>query len=177
MKSIAIDGYLTQKKLSVALEQITDSSWSGNEFKLPGFRYRWDMAFQDRSTTCVVEYDGDEHYRNTIKIKSDFNKNRIAEQNGFRVVRFPYWIQLDNLTLSHFFNLEGDIIQDFPHGFITTKIFPASFCELGVERFTRELMEIPNSVKNVVLKSLQEQSDEHGIKYVLPSSLRYILDS
>jgi hypothetical protein len=177
MNPIEIDGYLTQKKLSNALKQITGPAWLGDEIKVPGSRHRWDMAFKVKSTICVVEYDGDEHYRNTLKIKSDTYKDSIANDNGFLVVRFPYWIQLNNLTISHFFNLTGNIIQDFPHGFITTKIFPASFCELGVERFFRQLMEIPNTVEDDVIKSLKDRSDEHGIEYVLPSSLRYILNS
>ena len=51
----------------------------------------------------------------------------------------PYWIQLDTATLAHFFSLDVKIEQSFPHGFITTKLFPASFCELGIERFRAEL--------------------------------------
>jgi hypothetical protein len=177
MKSITIDGFLTQHKLSAALKQVTGSSWIGNEIKVPESRFRWDMSYQHQNQKFVVEYDGDEHYRNTIKIKSDIKKDGIAKDNRFQVIRFPYWIQLDNITLSHFFNLEGDIIQEFPHGFITTKIFPASFCELGIERFTHELMEIPDAVKSEVIKSLKDRSDDHGIEYVLPSHLRYILDT
>ena len=177
MNPLEIDGYLTQQKLSSVLKQITGTSWVGDELKVPGSRQRWDMAFKVKSTICIVEYDGDEHYRNTIKIKSDINKDRVAKDNGFLVVRFPYWIQLNNQTLSHFFNLPGNLVQDFPHGFITTKIFPASFCELGVERFVRELMEIPNFVKKDVINSLRDRSDEHGIEYVMPSTLRYLLNS
>ena len=56
-----------------------------------------------------------------------------------RVVRVPYWVQLDRTTLGHYFGLSAEIEQRFPHGFITTKLFPASYCELGVERFRREL--------------------------------------
>ena len=112
MNDIEINGYLTQQKLSIALEHINGSSWLGNEIKVPGSRYRWDMAYKMKSTICVVEYDGDEHYRNTIKIKSDMNKDRIAKDNGFLVVRFPYWIQLNNQTLSHFFNLSSNIVSE-----------------------------------------------------------------
>ena len=46
-------------------------------------------------------------------------------------MRFPYWVQLDSTTLWHYFGLEAEIEQSFPHGFITTKLFPASFCVLS----------------------------------------------
>ena len=54
-------------------------------------------------------------------------------------MRFPYWVQLDNFTLKHYFDLDAKIEQSFPHGFITTKLFPASFCELGIKRFRAEI--------------------------------------
>ena len=92
----------------------------------------------------VVEYDGDEHYRHSIKIKGDRVKDETARSLGLRVVRFPYWIQLDSNTLKHFFGLDANVEQSFPHGFITTKLFPASFCELGIERFRAERLSFTN---------------------------------
>jgi hypothetical protein len=56
----------------------------------------------------------------------------------------PDWVQLDSLTLKHYFGLDVKIEQSFPHGFITTKLFPASFCELGIERFRAELAAFPS---------------------------------
>jgi hypothetical protein len=64
----------------------------------------------------VVEYDGDEHYRHSIKIKIDREKDESARAQGFRVVRFPYWIQLDDITLEHYFGLKAKVEQSFPHG-------------------------------------------------------------
>ena len=47
----------------------------------------------------LVEYDGDEHYRDSLKIKADIEKDQFAQKNDMRLVRMPYWVQLDNLTL------------------------------------------------------------------------------
>jgi hypothetical protein len=47
-------------------------------------------------------------------------------------VRIPYWLQLDDFTLEHFFGVRAYIIQGFSHSFIATKLFSASFCELGL---------------------------------------------
>jgi len=129
------------------------------------------MSYQLDSTITVVEYDGDEHYRHSIKIKGDRVKDDVVRTQGYRLIRFPYWIQLDDLTLKHYFGLEAHVEQSFPHGFITTKIFPASFCELGVERFRAELLTLPDSVRAAVNRSLRERIAEHGLQYILPTSL------
>lgn len=97
------------------------------------------MSCQIDSRITIVEYDGDEHYRHSLKIKIDRAKDEIARKQGYRVVRFPYWIQLDAVTMKHYFGLEAQIAQSFPHGFIITKLFPASFCEVGIELFRAEL--------------------------------------
>jgi len=130
------------------------------------------MAFHDHGTTVLVEYDGDEHYRDSMKIKADRQKDALAADNGMRLVRIPYWVQLDKTMARHWFGLEAEIEQSFPHGFISTKLFPASFCELGIARFCRELESIPANVREAVVASLRERTAEHGVEYVLPMKLR-----
>jgi hypothetical protein len=130
---VQITGYLVQHKLANALAQIVgDTAWHGKEIRVSsGRRQRWDMVYEGPSGRVAVEFDGDEHYRNTLKIKNDREKDEMARCGGYRVVRIPYWVQLTSETLKHYFHLEAEIIQDFPHGFISTKVFPASFCELA----------------------------------------------
>ena len=171
-KEIVIDGYLIQQKLETALKEIVGSqNWRGREVRLPTGRRRWDMSYQIDERVTIVEFDGDEHYRNTLKIKADEEKDAVARQYGFHVVRIPYWVQLTNETLWHYFSLRRVIKQEFPHGFITTKVFPASFCELGVARFEQELASLPENVRTAVWKSLRDRTAEHGIRYVLPTKL------
>lgn len=86
---ITIEGYLTETKLSNALQRIVGDSWAGDQITLPGTRRRWDMAFRQNGSLVVVEYDGDAHYRDSLKIKADREKQRIAEENHMRVVRIP----------------------------------------------------------------------------------------
>jgi hypothetical protein len=71
----------------------------------------------------------------------------------------------------HFFGLDAKIEQSFPHGFITTKLFPGSFCELDIQRFLAELASLPTEVREAVIESLGERVVEHGLEYVLPASL------
>ena len=74
--------------------------------------------------------------------------------------------------MQHYFGISAEIKQTFPHGFISTKLFPASFCELGIERFKGELQTLPSSVRDAVLQSLEERVKDYGMEYVLPSSMR-----
>ena len=174
---IEIDGFLTEPKLAAAIQQLVGDDWIGTQVMLPGSRFRWDVAFRRDGSQVLVEFDGDAHYRDSLKIKVDQMKDSFALQQGNKAVRIPYWIQLNNITAQYYFGISADIRQDFQHGFITTKLFPASFCELGVGRFNRELEGLPTEVKDAVIRSLDDRSKEHGIEYVLPGSLRYLVRS
>jgi len=172
---VRVDGHLVEQKLATLLRQLVGDRWAGVEQRIAGTRRRWDMGFDSDQGRVVVEFDGDEHYRNALKVKADLEKDAAAASDGIRVVRVPYWVQLDSNTFRHYFGFDAEIEQDFPHGFITTRIFPASFCEMGIERFRRELEELPSAARNAVLKSLHARAEEHGVEYVLPSNLRHLL--
>lgn len=174
-RRIRIDGYLTESKLSKALHDLQPDHWLAEQIPVTKTRQRWDMAFKVDGRVTVVEYDGDEHYRHSLKIKGDRAKDEVARSQGWQVVRFPYWIQLDTATLKHFFGLDANVEQSFPHGFITTKLFPASFCELGIERFRVELFSLPTEVLEAVIASLRERVAEHGLEYVLPTPLTELI--
>jgi hypothetical protein len=168
---IVIDGFLTEAKLATAIEQLVGVDLVGTQVMLPGSRYRWDVAFPHGGSQVLVEFDGDAHYRDSLKIKVDRIKDSLALTQGNKVVRIPYWVQLNSVTVQHYFGISADIRQNFQHGFITTKIFPASFCELGIDRFKRELKKLPLEVSEAVIKSLRDRILDHGIEYVLPTSL------
>jgi hypothetical protein len=170
--AVVIKGYLTETKLAGALKQVMGSGWGGSQLLVEGTRKRWDMWFIADGHKVVVEFDGDEHYRSTLKIKTDREKDAIAAAHGIRVVRIPYWVQLDGVTFRHFFGFDAEVERDFPHGFIVTKTFPASFCEMGLVRFEDELGRLPEDVRAEVVKSLRDRAAEHGIEYVLPSRLK-----
>ena len=105
MTHVVIEGYLTEGKLAAALRGITGPRWVGEQVNLPGTRRRCDMAFHRAGELVLVEYDGDEHYRHTMKIKADREKDFAATATGLRLVRVPYWVQLDTVTLMHYFGL------------------------------------------------------------------------
>jgi len=133
------------------------------------------MAYEINNEVTIVEFDGDAHYRDPLKIKVDHEKDMVANELVYQVIRIPYWVQLTNETLGFYFGLKANVIQDFPHGFISTKLFPASYCEMGIKRFEEELYSLPSAVKDAVIKSLRERIAEHGKEYVLPTRLQSII--
>lgn len=173
--SIHIEGYLVQEKLEAAIKAITGSNWLGREYKLPGTRYRFDIAVTVNDQIVAIEFDGHQHYQDSLLIKRDKEKDMLANQQNTKVVRIPYWVQLTDETLKYYLGLEADITQNFPHGFIITKHFPATFCELGVARFQKELEGLPGTVKKDVINSLKDRATEHGIEYVVPTTLACLL--
>jgi very-short-patch-repair endonuclease len=172
---IKIDGYLTESKLAAAIQQFEGVEWIGTQYMLRESRFRWDVAFQQNGSQVLVEFDGDAHYRDSLKIKVDQTKDSLALKQGCKVVRVPYWVQLNRSTAQHYFGISAEIIQNFQHGFITTKLFPASWCAVGIERFKCELQKLPEEVKEAVINSLRDRIQDHGIEYVLPTSLRNLV--
>jgi hypothetical protein len=175
--TVTIDGYLIQEKLQRALTAIVgEAAWRGKErLVASGRQLRWDMVYETSTGMVAVEFDGDEHYRHSLKVKGDREKDAFAKLNGYRVIRMPYWVQLTTETLQHYFDLDATIVQNFPHGFVTTRIFPASYCELGINRFKTEIRALPVSVRQAVIASLRERAAEFGKEYVVPSALEGVL--
>jgi hypothetical protein len=81
--TVRIDGYLVQAKLEAALRAIVgDDAWRGTEVRVEGRRLRWDMVYEFDGHRVAVEFDGDEHYRHTLKIKADREKDEAARVGG-----------------------------------------------------------------------------------------------
>ncbi len=95
--TVKIDDYLVQNKLSKALQAIVGATaWKGTEVRvISERRRRWDMVYQGDFGQVAVEFDGDAHYRDSLKIKADLDKDELARLGGYRVVRIPYWVQFE----------------------------------------------------------------------------------
>ena len=76
------------KKISYS-ETLSEQGWLGGELKLPNLEQGWEIAFKYGEQIFVVEYDDDKHYRNTLTIKADLEKDRIAKELGYKTIRVP----------------------------------------------------------------------------------------
>ena len=177
MKTVKYEGYLTQQKLASLLKEALKDKYTSfiEEQKVVGKpRCRWDiyMTFPD-GREIAIEFDGDQHYRDTLVMKLDLEKEDLADKAGIEVVRIPYWVQLTDDTAKHYF---GDLFngihieQDYPHGFIKSKVFPASYCALGVERFMAELHDLPEKEFVEVVTNLFDRAFDtaYAPEFIIP---------
>lgn len=155
MKNIAYNSYLTESKLGALLNEAYGEEVVP-EFAFEKSKFRYDYAIPSKKV--LVEFDGDSHYRDANVIFRDLQKEELAAKNGFRIIRIPYFVQLKGEGFQHLFGWLNPLWEpstDFPHGFITTKILPASFCAKGIQRFERELQTLPSCVAEQIVESLQ----------------------
>lgn len=72
---ITINGYLTEAKLESILKQIYQNVI--HSFKIPETRYRCDYLIDNK---IVIEFDGDQHYRDVEVIYRDQIKDNLIKQ-------------------------------------------------------------------------------------------------
>jgi len=190
-KSVSYDGWLNEEKMTNVLTQIVKELKGtllpcgykksakkykeGTQIKLKGSRSRYDFGFEYKNEKYLVEFDGNYqgvgHYNNAENVYKDYCKNKLAKKNGYKIIRFPFWLQLNNETFKILFSFDCNCLIDsnFPNGFITNKsLNPASFCTLGLERFLNEFNKLSEQLKLEVLVSLHVKSHRLNIpiKYI-----------
>ena len=161
------DGYLTQQKLKVLLSDIYGENLVQNEVRVPNTRMKWDFFIvNNNNKETIIEFDGDQHYRDSLVIQRDNRKDIIAKELGYDIIRIPYFIQLTSQMFYYYFNYKLEIETNFGHGYIKSNVFPASYCQLGIVRYKKELLDIPNNVNNDIKKTLISKSEKYGSDYV-----------
>jgi len=103
-------------------------------------RYRPDYRIENKK--LIFEFDGPFHYSNTEQIVNDINKDSIYTKMGYKVIRIPYYIQMDSNTYSI---LGGggacDDYSTYGHGFIDKgAMLPCSYTEIGVMKFLQDII-------------------------------------
>jgi hypothetical protein len=190
-KDISYKGWLNEDKMSDVLTKVVKELKGelllcgyklgqkkykeGTQIKLPGSKSHYDFGFTYNDIKYLVEFDGNYqgvgHYNNAENCYKDDCKNELAIINGYEIIRFPYWLQLNNSTFEILFGFDCgcNIVNDFPNGFITnSSLNPASFCKLGLERFLKEINKLSDELKFEVFVSLKVKSDRLNvpIKYI-----------
>lgn len=130
--------YLTESLLGdFLLKRISDDFI--NDKKLAGSdingRYDW-ISYKLK---LIVEFDGYGHYTRSKQILNDDKKDVVAKELNFKIIRIPYFIQLDEEVIKTFFRdytTDYSVYNVYPHGFIDKKVmYPSDFCELGTNSF------------------------------------------
>ncbi len=168
--------FLTEQILGTILKTIPDST-SVAQWNLPRTKYRYDYKLVCNSITYFIEFDGYAHFTCPRTISRDVIKDTLLwehlsdielldvpdpddDLNGFdeymhskyKIVRIPYFVQLDTTMLKYYF---GDIYINagytYPHGFIDKNAkTPDYFCYQGILRYKNILKAIPNRVADII---------------------------
>ena len=112
----------------------------------------------------VVEFDGEPwmgggHYTDPNVALKDLENKAILEDLGYKVIRIPFYVQLDNDAIEYYFGVKytGDPLYDmyYDHGFIFPECkTPAYFCMEGLKKFQNDLFELPSPIATRILFSL-----------------------
>lgn len=162
MNTTVVEGYLTQNKLENILKNETSLIFEQSEFPVPDSKMRFDFLLTDFDTNkkIAVEFNGYQHYTKSSVIQNDCRKKSIAKEHKIQLIEIPYFVQLTNNTFEYYFGRvpQTTIIQDYPHGFIDKKaVLPADFCSLGIERFIKEISNLPEPISEDIQNSLVEK--------------------
>ena len=138
------------------------------EFVINDFRQKIRPDYICEELKLIIEFDGDSgkngHYTDPFIILKDQVNTKILENLGYKVVRIPFYIQLNKSAIKYFFNLDyaNSLYKTSDdHGFLHPLItLPSQFCEVGIYRFLNDLTYIPKDILIKIIESL-----EYRIKY------------
>lgn len=170
--------YLTQEKLAEYLSSFCDIE---TEVKVEGTRFKSDIQFENNGTKFAVEFDGDAHFTDLKVIERDIRKNKVLTEQGFSVVRIPYFIQLTRQTFVLFFGFDyprrGKKFEKYPHGFIDKNAkTPAHFSSQGMDKFISIMMHLAEKWSPVyfdIMDSMVNHEAKDNFSNIIPENLGY----
>ena len=118
---------------------------------IPGLHSRFRPDYRCEEIKLIVEFDGLQHYTSPKNIKADEIKTKFYEENGYKVVRIPYFIQLSNKAVKTLFDVDvpEKLFNDkFPS--LKDGATPACLCYAGVERMAKEFSRFPDQYRTNV---------------------------
>lgn len=169
--------YLTENLLGDFLKERISNNII-RDTRLLDTNFRPDFVLPDFN--LIVEFDGFLHYTKANIILADYKKDSLYKKYGFKVIRIPYFIQLDSYVIKKLFKKytnNSTSFNNFPHGFIDKKVvYPADFCSLGIKRFIKDLNKY-KKISDQILKSLTDKIIEQNKswEYFVPEDIYKIL--
>lgn len=136
--SFGVTDYLTQEKLYNFIKNVYTDVEIIYDKRFPNSPYTPDIYIPDMK--ILIEYDGNLHYDKPRSIISDNRRDEWFKLNGIDTLRIPYFVQLTTDTVKDIFDIDCNLTQIYPHGFIDKKVvLPANFSELGIHRFLKQM--------------------------------------
>lgn len=113
-------------------------------FHYKGRRMIVDYYLEIDNFKFAFEFDGPTHFTRTVTQMRDLDIRDYCIQNDIQLIRFPYFIQIDDATLTAYFgydfcqqyDLLGKVESEYEHGFIDRgAILPADYNATGVQLY------------------------------------------
>ena len=126
-----------------------------------GQKYKIRPDYRSESLKLIIEFDGLPHYKNPAVIEKDYINQKVYEDNGYKVVRIPYFIQLSNEVVEKLFGVKvPDPLFDatIPSLGINGQHSPAYLCPTGIRRMAKEFLDYPEQYQ-VNLKALKDTNN------------------
>lgn len=164
-----IQEHLTESNLINFLNSIITDEVPIIDKAFPNHRFRPDYRYDKNK--LIVEFDGYRHYSVAKVVLKDKETTKIMEDSGYKVVRIPYFIQLDSNTIYEAFGIHSSYTNNYPHGFISdAALLPADFCSIGILRFMDDMDKF-KSAREAIKASLRKRSELTNILEVIPPQL------
>lgn len=133
---------------------------------------RYKPDFYSPTLNLIIEIDGLPHYSDPENVLNDKKKDEVYTSLGFKVVRIPYFIQLDKRSIKTLFGITVD--KDFfniehPSMGIRWKNTPAYLCPMGIERMCMELKRFPDQfIVNYNALKAENNTELSGVEFLEP---------
>lgn len=134
--------YITEKDIGPLLEILfPDKEIIHNKKHFLGFRPDYYIP----ECSLILEFDGYHHYTDNNFVLKDLKKDKLAIENGQKLIRIPYFIQIHVGIVDILFSEHSDIrieqnYNDYPIGFIDEKAaLPGTFSSLGLLKYKKQL--------------------------------------
>lgn len=174
-----IDNYLTEETLGVYLKKIFKTDFIRDK-TVPDSGLLTRPDYRSDKLRLIVEFDGHRHFTDVNVIIRDQLKDETYTDIGYRVVRIPYFVQLETRTIKDYFGIDYQLEQEFPHGFIVDNqnlVLPANYCEIGILNYIESLKILSDSVRNEIFYSLKVKHKKlKDERLVLPTTLLHQID-
>lgn len=127
----------------------------------------------------VFEFDGPSHYTSTKTQIRDILFADYCRTNNLKLIRIPYFMQLDSWSLPYFFYendiqkydlyiTSGNIDCKYTSGFHDKKIvYPGDYNSYGFKLFWKQYCQLINVDRMSIMREIYESLDEYDTEYVL----------
>lgn len=148
--------------LAVIFPEIGADEWIHDK-TIPGIGKKTRPDYRCERLKLIIEFDGVQHYQKPDRIKADIEAHKLYEENGYKVVRIPYFIQLSNSVVKAMFDREVEEIlfdESIPSLGVKGQNTPAYCCPAGLKRMAKEFRSYPSQYA-VNIKALEDANDEY----------------